>query len=182
MAKQITDEKQADFSLLYPLILETAQKALKADPKDMQTGPAMRGDHNIIAMHTRMPQRTADRSATGLSLFSEQILSRHQQCEGRFRTALHQNILNRIRRKISLAKDFSSQQVVDGYDQHIRKLIPGYEVVHQQILALLKAHLPERANILIIGAGTGYELGYLSRSIFQTAPLPSPSFHRCHAG
>ena len=60
-----------------------------------------------------------------------------------------------------MAKDFSSQQVVDGYDQHIRKLIPGYEVVHQQILALLKAHLPERANILIIGAGTGYELGYL---------------------
>ncbi|MDA3579640.1 class I SAM-dependent methyltransferase [Acinetobacter ursingii] len=60
-----------------------------------------------------------------------------------------------------MAKDFSSQQVVEGYDQHIRKLIPGYEVVHQQIQALLKTYLPESAHILVVGCGTGYELGYL---------------------
>lgn len=60
-----------------------------------------------------------------------------------------------------MAKDFSSQHVVEGYDQHIRKLIPGYEVVHQQILALLKSYMPEEAHILIVGCGTGYELGYL---------------------
>jgi len=80
MAKQITDEKQADFSLLYPLILETAQKALKADPKDMQTGPAMRGDHNIIAMHSRMLQQQQRTDLQQVySLLSEQILTRHQQ-------------------------------------------------------------------------------------------------------
>ena len=50
-----------------------------------------------------------------------------------------------------MAKDFTSQQVVDGYDQHIRKLIPGYEVVHQQILAVLKTYLPERAHLLVSG-------------------------------
>ena len=54
-----------------------------------------------------------------------------------------------------MAKDFQSQTVVDGYDQHIRKLIPGYELVHLQIQAILKTHLPEHANVLIVGCGTG---------------------------
>ena len=66
-----------------------------------------------------------------------------------------------------MAKDFCNQQVVDGYDQHIRKLIPGYELVHQQILAILQAHLPEDAHVLIIGAGTGYELSYLLQAFPQ---------------
>ncbi len=56
-----------------------------------------------------------------------------------------------------MAKDFQSQTVVDGYDQHIRKLIPGYELVHLQIQAILKTHLPEHAHVLIVGCGTGYE-------------------------
>ena len=60
-----------------------------------------------------------------------------------------------------MAKDFNSQHVVDGYDLHIRKLIPGYEVVHQQIQALLKTHVHEKAHVLVVGCGTGYELGYL---------------------
>ena len=50
-----------------------------------------------------------------------------------------------------MAKDFNSQHVVDGYDLHIRKLIPGYEVVHQQIQALLKTHVNEKAHVLIVG-------------------------------
>lgn len=66
-----------------------------------------------------------------------------------------------------MAKDFCSQQVVDGYDQHIRKLIPGYELIHQQILAILQAHLPKHAHVLIIGAGTGYELSYLLQAFPQ---------------
>ena len=51
MAKQVVDKEQVDFSLLYPLILETAKKATENDPKQMQTGPAVRGDQNILAMH-----------------------------------------------------------------------------------------------------------------------------------
>ena len=77
-----------------------------------------------------------------------------------------------------MAKDFCSQQVVDGYDQHIRKLIPGYELVHQQILAILQAHLAKDAHVLIIGAGTGYELGYLLQAFpnctFTVTELSQP--------
>lgn len=61
-----------------------------------------------------------------------------------------------------MAKDFVSQHIVDGYDVHIRKLIPGYELVHQHILAILKSRFKdEKAKVLIVGCGTGYELGYL---------------------
>ncbi len=65
---------------------------------------------------------------------------------------------------MKMAKDFENAQVVDSYDVHIRKLIPGYDAVHQQILALLQARLAPEAKILIIGAGTGYELCYLMRA------------------
>ncbi|RZG77906.1 DUF2520 domain-containing protein [Acinetobacter sp. WCHAc060033] len=54
MAKQVVDSKQVDFSLLYPLILETANKATQNDPRAMQTGPAIRGDLNILNMHEKM--------------------------------------------------------------------------------------------------------------------------------
>lgn len=60
-----------------------------------------------------------------------------------------------------MAKDFHSANVVAGYDSHIRKLIPGYELVHQQLNAILSSHLPENAQLLVVGCGTGYELQYL---------------------
>ena len=79
MARQIVDAQQVDFSLLYPLILETAQKATQADPKIMQTGPAMRGDQNILQMHQHL---LADAQRPDLQavyqLLSHQILARHQ--------------------------------------------------------------------------------------------------------
>lgn len=62
-----------------------------------------------------------------------------------------------------MAKDFNNPQVVEGYDQHIRKLIPGYELIHLQVHALLKSHLFDQANILVVGCGTGYELQYLAQ-------------------
>jgi len=78
MAKQIVDAEQVDFSLLYPLILETANKATANHPKDMQTGPAMRGDQNILSMHSQL---LADSNRPDLqniySLISESILKRH---------------------------------------------------------------------------------------------------------
>ncbi|WHR57970.1 class I SAM-dependent methyltransferase [Acinetobacter haemolyticus] len=60
-----------------------------------------------------------------------------------------------------MAKDFSSPKVVEEYDQHIRKLIPGYEIIHQQVDAILQSRLKADAHILIVGCGTGYELEYL---------------------
>ena len=67
---------------------------------------------------------------------------------------------------------------MDGYDQHIRKLIPGYELLHLQIQAMLKTYLPEHAHVLIVGCGTGYELSYLLKqhpTWTFTAVDPSPT-------
>ena len=60
-----------------------------------------------------------------------------------------------------MAKNFEHPTIVAQYDRHIRCLIPGYELVHLQIQALLKTYLKADPKILIVGCGTGYELSYL---------------------
>ena len=78
MAKQVVDAEQVDFNLLYPLILETAQKATQNDPKQMQTGPAMRQDQNILQMHQQMlAQAQRADLAEVYALMSQQISQRH---------------------------------------------------------------------------------------------------------
>ena len=78
MAKQVVDAEQVDFSLLYPLILETAQKVTQNDPKQMQTGPAMRQDQNILQMHQQMlAQVQRENLAEVYALMSQQISQRH---------------------------------------------------------------------------------------------------------
>ena len=78
MAKQIVDAQHVDFSLLYPLILETANKVLNNDPKLMQTGPAMRGDQNILNMHEQMLQKAQREDLKNIyQLMSQQILQSH---------------------------------------------------------------------------------------------------------
>ena len=78
MAQQIVDAEQVDFSLLQPLMLETAQKATQNNPKEMQTGPAMRGDQNILNLHTQLLAafNRAD-LAQVYALMSEGICKRH---------------------------------------------------------------------------------------------------------
>jgi tRNA (cmo5U34)-methyltransferase len=44
------------------------------------------------------------------------------------------------------------------YDRMVQLSIPGYEALHQMALAFLRAKLPENANLLIVGAGSGMEL------------------------
>ena len=79
MAKQVTDAEHVDFSLLYPLIVETAQKATQNDPRTMQTGPAMRGDQNILQMHQTMLESAQQNELKSVyTLLSEQILRRHK--------------------------------------------------------------------------------------------------------
>ncbi len=77
-----------------------------------------------------------------------------------------------------MAKDFNNPVVVDGYDDHIRKLIPSYEMIHLQVHALLKTYAPSNANILVVGCGTGYELKYLAEQFPDwtfTAIDPAPN-------
>jgi len=78
MAKQVVDAEQVDFSLLYPLIIETAKKATENDPKQMQTGPAIRGDQNILSMHqSLLAQAERDDLKQVYQLLSDGIVKRH---------------------------------------------------------------------------------------------------------
>ena len=80
MGKQVVDAQQVDFSLLYPLMLETANKATHNDPKQMQTGPAMRGDQNILNMHQQMLANMQREDLQNVyQLLSQQILERHRK-------------------------------------------------------------------------------------------------------
>ena len=40
-----------DFSLLLPLIDETARKVTSLSPRDAQTGPMVRNDHTVMDRH-----------------------------------------------------------------------------------------------------------------------------------
>lgn len=48
---KILAENGLDFSLLRPIIAETADKAMELLPVDAQTGPAKRKDKGVLAMH-----------------------------------------------------------------------------------------------------------------------------------
>ncbi len=49
LASEYCKEENIDFSILLPLIRETANRLERYDPGEVQTGPAMRGDRNTIA-------------------------------------------------------------------------------------------------------------------------------------
>lgn len=54
VADQYLSEQGVDFNLLKPLIVETANKITHHSPVDVQTGPAVRGDHAVIERHVHM--------------------------------------------------------------------------------------------------------------------------------
>ncbi len=51
LSKDLLQTRGMDFSLLHPLIRETASKALEMDPASAQTGPASRNDREVILEH-----------------------------------------------------------------------------------------------------------------------------------
>ncbi len=54
IANELLSDKDIDFALLYPLIIETATKINNVDPEDAQTGPARRHDMLTINNHIEM--------------------------------------------------------------------------------------------------------------------------------
>ncbi|MBT8266218.1 MAG: DUF2520 domain-containing protein [Bacteroidia bacterium] len=54
IAHEITDEKNIDFDILKPLILETAKKVQEVSPYMAQTGPAKRYDKKTIKKHLKL--------------------------------------------------------------------------------------------------------------------------------
>jgi predicted short-subunit dehydrogenase-like oxidoreductase (DUF2520 family) len=54
MASDILASKGLSFDLLKPLVAETAHKVLTSEPSRVQTGPAKRGDSNVIDKHLKL--------------------------------------------------------------------------------------------------------------------------------
>jgi predicted short-subunit dehydrogenase-like oxidoreductase (DUF2520 family) len=54
IADKLMRENGLDFDLLKPLIQETAAKILEMDPESAQTGPAKRGDNQILEDHIQL--------------------------------------------------------------------------------------------------------------------------------
>lgn len=77
VAQHLLKEKNIDFDLIKPLILETAQKVQDMPPLDAQTGPAMRGDTGVINDHLK--QLTSDRLEKLYSFVSDSINEMHQK-------------------------------------------------------------------------------------------------------
>jgi predicted short-subunit dehydrogenase-like oxidoreductase (DUF2520 family) len=51
LSQHILQQNSMSFDLLKPLIVETINKAIEIGPHNSQTGPAKRGDNNIISNH-----------------------------------------------------------------------------------------------------------------------------------
>ncbi|APS39490.1 Rossmann-like and DUF2520 domain-containing protein [Salegentibacter sp. T436] len=61
LGAEICEKNQVDFSILRPLIKETASKIESLAPKDAQTGPAIRNDQKTIEAHLRLlPKKNKD--------------------------------------------------------------------------------------------------------------------------
>ena len=53
-AKEIADSQGIPFDFFFPLIKETINKIYEIEPKDAQTGPAVRNDQTILQMQERL--------------------------------------------------------------------------------------------------------------------------------
>lgn len=72
ISEDILKKNRIDFDILKPLIQETAKKILKNTPQEMQTGPAVRKDQNIMQDHLDMLSNQKDYQ-TIYQLISNQI-------------------------------------------------------------------------------------------------------------
>lgn len=72
IAADILNRYDLDFDLIRPLVLETAQKVMEHQPKDVQTGPAVRNDLRTMEKHLELLE--ADPALSRLyRLISERI-------------------------------------------------------------------------------------------------------------
>ncbi len=54
IADSLLSHSEISFDVIKPLLKETANKVMHSKPKLVQTGPAVRGDYNIIETHEKM--------------------------------------------------------------------------------------------------------------------------------
>lgn len=72
---EICEQHSLPFELLKPIILETANKLNSSSPKDLQTGPAKRGDTDTLKKHVR--SLTNARHKEIYNFLTQHILSQH---------------------------------------------------------------------------------------------------------
>lgn len=64
--------------------------------------------------------------------------------------------MSKAGRQFDATKHFDEKRA-NVYEAKIRRIVPGYEVMHDLSLNLLHHALPAEADILVVGAGTGQE-------------------------
>lgn len=58
VSEEICDKQQIPFSLLYPIVSQTAERIKQGSPKQLQTGPAKRRDMETIEKHMNLLEET----------------------------------------------------------------------------------------------------------------------------
>ncbi len=81
ISQMLAEENDFDFKLLQPLVVETIEKALKGDPLNAQTGPAVRGDSETIKKHVALLSRIDDDLRDLYLALSTSILNLKQSYE-----------------------------------------------------------------------------------------------------
>lgn len=77
IGKDLLEAENLDFSLLHPLILETASKAIALNPHEGQTGPARRNDAGTIREHVKMLYKNQE-AAEVYKLFTSIIQNKYK--------------------------------------------------------------------------------------------------------
>lgn len=78
LSKEILTDHKLDFELLKPLIAETINKALTISPENAQTGPAKRGDLEVLDHHMEFLQSDVD-VAEIYKIISQNIVDRYAE-------------------------------------------------------------------------------------------------------
>ena len=75
IAQDILENNKLSFDIIKPLIAETAEKILHLNPKDAQTGPAVRNDQNVVDSHINMLESNPTQQAL-YKLISNEITTK----------------------------------------------------------------------------------------------------------
>lgn len=75
IASELLEQHQIPREVLHPLIQETLQKAIALDPRDTQTGPALRGDTVTLATHRALLAESREAIQTLYDVTSQSIWS-----------------------------------------------------------------------------------------------------------
>lgn len=78
MASEFLEDRELDFKLLKPLILETANKIQQISPEEAQTGPARRGDVSTVNQQLEMLDGYPEYRQL-YKLFSEQLMKKYHE-------------------------------------------------------------------------------------------------------